>query len=42
MEQRPNDAAEKDVRTKLSEEECVLDMAQQENTNDAALKDAQL
>ena len=40
MGQRSNDAAEKDARILLSEEECALDMGQM--SIDAAKRDAQI
>ncbi len=40
MEQRPNDAAVMDVKTKLRRGECALSMGQRRNTKDAAVMDA--
>ena len=39
MEQRRNDAAVKDVRTKLRKEECASGMEQRKNYTYATLKD---
>jgi hypothetical protein len=38
----PNDAALRDVRTKLKEEECASGMGLRLNLNDAAVMDAQI
>ena len=37
-----NDAAVRGVRTKLKEEECAGGMGQRLNSNDAAVRDAQM
>ena len=42
MEQRPNDVAVEDVLIKLSREECVPNMEQYRQRNDAESKDAHL
>jgi hypothetical protein len=42
MEQRSNYAAMKDVQIKFRREEFASSMGQKLNTNDAALKDAQI
>ena len=42
MEQRSNDAAVKDVQSKLRKEEYAPGMVQRSRSNNAAVKDAQI